>query len=125
MDTTTRMQACAHSKTAHMPPKCSRIPISLQLHTCKWFLTNFITSTNIQLLYIYGANDMLLRIARLNYSKRKQCNCQDTNSGVQQYNIHTTSNQKGTIILLKCHCMPANSYCLVLYLAPASIKSNI
>ena len=65
-----------------------------------------------------------LCVAHLTYSKRKQCNHQDTNSDVQQYNIHTTNNQIGIIILLKCHYMPENSYCSVLYLALANVKKQ-
>ena len=38
---------------------------------------------------------MLLYIAHLTYSKRKQCNCQDTNLDMQQHNIPTTNNQIG------------------------------
>ena len=70
---------------------------------------------------------MLLCIAYLLSlpSRRKQCNCQETNVDMQQCNIHTTNDQKVIIILLKCHYMPANSYCSVLCLAPANIKSNI
>ena len=56
VDTTPRMQACAHNETAHMLFTRSRIPMALQLHTYKQYLTNFITSANIELLYIYGAN---------------------------------------------------------------------
>ena len=56
MDATIEMQARAHNETSHMLPKCSRRPISLQLHTYKQYLTNFISSINIQLLYIYGSN---------------------------------------------------------------------
>ena len=56
MDATAEMQARAHNKTAHMLPTCSKTPISLQSHTYKQYLTNFITSTDIQLLYIHGAN---------------------------------------------------------------------
>ena len=125
MDATTRMQASAHNETAHMLPTCSRTPTSLQLHTYKQYLTSFMTSTNIQLLYIHRANYMLLCIARLTYSKCKQCNRQDTNSDIQQRNIHTTNNQTGIIILLKYHYMPANSYFPVLCLALANVKSNI
>ena len=59
---------------------------------------------------------MMLCIARLQtYSKHKQCNRQDTNSDKQQPNIHTTNNQLGIIILLKCYYMPANSYFSVLH----------
>ena len=50
------MQAFAHNETAHMLPKCNRTPTSLQLYTYKQYLTNFITSINIQLLYIHGVN---------------------------------------------------------------------
>ena len=67
---------------------------------------------------------MLLRVARLTYIKHKQCNRQNTNSDVQQRNIHTTNNQIGIIILLKCHYMPENIYCSVLYLAPANVKKQ-
>ena len=56
MDATAEMQAHANNETAHMLPTCSRTPTSLQLHTCKHYLSNFITSINIQLLYIHGAN---------------------------------------------------------------------
>ena len=56
VDATARMQAHAHNKTAHILPICSRTPISLQLHTYKPYLTNFITSTNIELVYIYEGN---------------------------------------------------------------------
>ena len=59
-----------------------------------------------------------------NLSKCKQCNCQDANSDVQQCNIHTTNNQIGIIILLKCHYMSANSFCSMLHLAPANIKKQ-
>ena len=58
-------------------------------------------------------------------SNRKQCNRQDTNSDIQQCNIYTTNNQKGIIILLKYHYMPANSYCSVLYLVPANVISSM
>ena len=68
---------------------------------------------------------MLLCVARLTYSKRKQCNHQATNSDVQQHNIYTTSNRKGNLIVLQYHYMPANSYCLVFYLALENVKSNI
>ena len=68
---------------------------------------------------------MLLCIARLTYSKCKQYNHQATNSDVQQHNKYTTSNQKGIIILLKYHYVPANSYCSVLCLALANVKNNI
>ena len=67
---------------------------------------------------------MLLCIARLTYIKRKQCNRQNTNSDVQQCNIHTTNNQMGIIILLKGHYIPANIYCSVLYLAPENVKKQ-
>ena len=56
VDATARMQAHAYNKTAYTLPICSRTPISLQLHTCKQYLTNFISSTNIELVYIYEAN---------------------------------------------------------------------
>ena len=68
---------------------------------------------------------MLLYIAHLlTYSKLKQCNHQDTNSGVQPHNMHTTNNQIGIVILLKCHYMPANNYCSVLHQAPANNKKQ-
>ena len=56
VDTTAEMQTRAHNETAHILPTCSRIPILLQLHTYKQSLTSFIISTNLELLYIYGAN---------------------------------------------------------------------
>ena len=56
MDATTEMQARAYNETAHMLPTCSRRPITLQLHTYKQYLTNFVSLISIQLLYIYGAN---------------------------------------------------------------------
>ena len=59
--------------------------------------------------YYYAAAHLLT------YSKCKQYNHQDTNSDVQQCNLHTTNNQIGIIILLKYHYMPANSYYSVLY----------
>ena len=59
---------------------------------------------------------MLLLFAHLlTYSKNKQCNYQYTNLDVQQCNIHKTNSQIGIIILLKCHYMPAKSYCSVLH----------
>ena len=88
----------------------------LQVHTYEQFLTNLITLTNLELLYIYEANWILLCAAHLLfYSKCKQCNCQDTISNMQQCNIHTTYNQKGIITVLKYHFMLANSYCLVVH----------
>ena len=56
VDTTTRMQAQAHNETANMLPTCRKTPILLQLRTYKHYLPKFITSTNIELLYIYGFN---------------------------------------------------------------------
>ena len=56
MDATTEIQARTHNETAHMLPTYSRRSIVLQLHTYKQYLTNFISSINIQLLYIYGSN---------------------------------------------------------------------
>ena len=53
---TAEIQTCAHNETPHMLPTCSRIPILLQLHTYKQSLTNFLISTNLESLYIYGAN---------------------------------------------------------------------
>ena len=67
---------------------------------------------------------MVLCIAHLTYNKCKQCNCQDTNSDVQQCNIHTTNNQMNIIILLKYYYMAANIYSSVLYLAPENIKKH-
>ena len=55
VDKTAEMQTHAHNETAHMLPTCSRIPILLQLHTQKQYLTNVITSTNLELIYTYGA----------------------------------------------------------------------
>ena len=110
------MQTCTHNETAHMLATYSRIPILLKLHIYKQSLKNFTTSTNLELLYIYGTNQMLFLIAcLLTYCKRKQYNHQDTNSDVQQHNIHITNNQMGIIILLKCHYMFADSYCSVLH----------
>ena len=104
VDRTTEMQTRTYNETAHMLPICSRIPILLQLHTYKQSLTNITPSKNLEQLYMYGANQMLVCIARLlTYSKHKQCNCQDTNSDMQQPNILTTNNKIGIIILLKCH----------------------
>ena len=106
----------ANNKTVHMLPTCSKIPVLLQLYTHKQSLTYFITSTNLESLYIYGANKMLLHTASLlTYSKHKQCNHQDTKSDVQQHNIHITNNKIRIIILLEFHYMPANSYCSVLH----------
>ena len=68
---------------------------------------------------------MLPCVARLTYSKHNQYNHPATNSDIQQHNRYTTSNQKGIIILLKYHYMPANNYCSVLCLALANIKSNM
>ena len=119
------MQTHIHNETVHMLSTYSRIPILLQLYTYEQFLINFITSTNLELLYTYGANQMLLCIAPLlTYSKRKQCNCQDTNSDVQQCNIHTTNNHISIILLLNSHYMPANSYCSVLHQTPANVKKQ-
>ena len=56
VDATTEIQAYIDNETAHMLPICSRIPILLQLNTYKQSLTNFITTTNLKFLCIYGAN---------------------------------------------------------------------
>ena len=119
------MQTHAHNKTMHLLPTYSRIPILLQLHTYKKIFNNFFISTNLELLYIYGANQMLLCIDHLlTHSKSKQCNHQDTNSDIQQHNTHTTNNQMGIIILLKYHYMLVNSYRSVLHSAPANTKKQ-
>ena len=56
MDATAEMQTHAYNKTVCVLPIYNRIPILLQLDTYRQPLTNFITSTNLELLYIYGAN---------------------------------------------------------------------
>ena len=59
---------------------------------------------------------MQLSVAHLlTYNKYKQCNRQDTNSDVQQCNIHTINNQIDIILLLKCHYIPANNCCSVFH----------
>ena len=59
---------------------------------------------------------MLLHVACvLTHSKCKLCNCQDINLDVQQHNIYKINIQIGILLPLKCHYMPANSYCLVLH----------
>ena len=52
MDRTAKMQTRTHNETAHILPTCRRIPILLLLHTFKQSLTNFITSTNLELLLL-------------------------------------------------------------------------
>ena len=44
MDAFVRKQARTYNKTAYILPTYNRTPISLQLHTYKQYLTNFITS---------------------------------------------------------------------------------
>ena len=56
VDGSAEMQTQAYNEIAHMIPTCSRIPILLQLYTNKQSLTNSILSTNLELLYTYGAN---------------------------------------------------------------------
>ena len=68
---------------------------------------------------------MLLRIARLTKASASNVTAKLQYSYVQQHNTYTTGNQKGTLILLKYHYMPENSYCSVLYLALTNTKNNI
>ena len=56
VDGTTEIQTHAYNETAHMLPTCSTVPLLLQFHTYKQSLTNFVTSTNLELLYTYRAN---------------------------------------------------------------------
>ena len=56
VDVTIEMQIHAYNEIAHMLPTFIRIPVLLQVHTYKQSLTIFVTSSNLELLYIYGAN---------------------------------------------------------------------